>query len=42
VPTNIYKDKFLWFSLATISMLNYVHCDLSLYVIIVSQLMNDG
>jgi hypothetical protein len=41
VPKDIYKDNFFWFSPARVSMLNFVHCDLSLYVIIISQLMND-
>jgi hypothetical protein len=50
VPTNIVtvgwclhefiKISFMVFS-DWVSMLNFVHCDLSLYVIIVSQLMND-
>jgi hypothetical protein len=31
----------LWFSLDWVSMLKYVHYDLSLYVIIIYQLMND-
>jgi hypothetical protein len=31
----------LWFSLDWVSMLNSMHYDLSLYVIIFSQLMND-
>jgi hypothetical protein len=41
VPTKIYKDNFYDFCPNWVSMLNFVHCDLSLYVIIVSQLMNE-
>jgi hypothetical protein len=41
VPTNIYKDKFLWFSPTRVSKLNSVYCDLSLHAFIVLKLMND-
>jgi hypothetical protein len=33
VPIYIYKDKFLWFSTARVSTLNFEHYDLSLYVL---------
>ena len=41
VPTNIYIDKFLWFSPARVSKLNYVYHDLSLHAFTVLKLMND-
>jgi hypothetical protein len=41
VPTNIYKDKFLWFSPTRVSKLNFVYHDLSLHAFIVLKLMND-
>jgi hypothetical protein len=35
VPTNIYKDKFLWFYPTRVSKLKSVYCDLSLHAFIV-------
>ena len=35
VPTNIYKDKFLWFSPTKVSKLNSMYYDLSLHALIV-------
>jgi len=41
VPTKIYKDKFLWFSPARISMLNSMYYNLSLHVFNVLKLIKD-
>jgi hypothetical protein len=38
---NIYKDKFLWFSPARVSKLNFVYHYLNLHAFIVLKLMND-
>jgi hypothetical protein len=41
VPTNIYKNIFLWFSPTRVSKLNSMYYDLSLHVFFVLTLMND-